>query len=66
MKAADISGVHTTAKGLRHGFGVRSALGRVPLSPIQNWMGHANSTTTAIYLDVQDEEERALIERTWI
>jgi len=65
MKAAEISGVHATAKGLRHGFGVRGVLGLVPLSLIQNWMGHADSSTTAIYLAVQDDEERALIERTW-
>ncbi len=65
MRDAGISGIHATAKGLRHGFGVRGALGQIPLSLIQNWMGHADATTTAIYLAVQDEEERALIEKTW-
>jgi integrase/recombinase XerD len=65
MNAAGVSGIHATAKGLRHGFGVRSALGQVPVSLIQGWMGHADSTTTAIYLAVKDEEERELIEKTW-
>jgi integrase/recombinase XerD len=65
MGDAGISGIHATTKGLRHGFGVRGALEQIPVSLIQNWMGHADSTTTAIYLDVQDEEERALIEKTW-
>jgi len=65
MKAAKISGMHATCKGLRHGFGVRSVMEQVPLYRIQNWMGHSDSSTTAIYLDVQDEEERALIARTW-
>lgn len=65
MKEAGISGVHATAKGLRHAFGVRGAMGGVPLSHIQKWMGHADVSTTAIYLDVRDDEERALISKTW-
>jgi len=65
MLAARISGIHATTKGLRHGFGVRGALEQIPVSLIQIWMGHADSTTTAIYLAVQDDEERALIEKTW-
>ena len=65
MKGAAISGVRTTTKGLRHGFGVRGALVQIPRSLIQHRMGHADATTTAIYLAVQDEEERALIQKTW-
>jgi integrase/recombinase XerD len=65
MSDANIFGVHATAKGLRHGFGVRGALGQVPLPLIQNWMGHADASTTAIYLAVQDDEERELIRKTW-
>lgn len=65
MTAAGISGIHATAKGLRHGFGVRGALHQIPVSIIQTWMGHSDSSTTAIYLAVQGEEERALIEKTW-
>ncbi len=65
MKTAHIAGIHATAKGLRHGFGVRGAMMQIPLSLIQGWMGHADASTTAIYLAVKDEEERALIEKTW-
>lgn len=65
MKDANISGVHATAKGLRHGFGVRAALAKIPLNLLQLWFGHSQSATTAIYLDVRDEEERTLIQRTW-
>lgn len=65
MKTAGISGIHATTKGLRHGFGVRGALEEIPVSLIQQWMGHADSTTTAIYLAVRDEEERELIQKTW-
>lgn len=65
MNAALISGIHATTKGLRHGFGVRGAMVHIPVSLIQNWMGHSDPSTTAIYLAVKDEEERELIEKTW-
>ena len=65
MKAAQITGIHATTKGLRHGFGVRGAMMQIPTNLIQSWMGHSDPSTTAIYLDVKDEEERALIEKTW-
>lgn len=65
MSDAGIAGIHATAKGLRHGFGVRGALGKVPVNVIQRWMGHSDPSTTAIYLAVRDDEERELIKRTW-
>jgi integrase/recombinase XerD len=65
MTEAKISGLQATTKGLRHAFGVRAAMARVPFSIIQRWMGHSDSSTTSIYLDVQDVEERSLIRRTW-
>ena len=65
MRQAEISGVHATTKGLRHGFGVRSAMMRIPPNIIQRWMGHADLATTGIYLAVRDDEERELIEKTW-
>lgn len=65
MGLAGISGTHAMPKGLRHGFGVRAALAKLPLHLIQRYMGHSYSTTTAIYLDVVDDEERALVGRTW-
>jgi integrase/recombinase XerD len=65
MLEAGISGIHGTAKGLRHGFGVRAAMGKVPVNVIQKWMGHSDPNTTAIYLSVRDEEELELIKRTW-
>jgi integrase/recombinase XerD len=65
MKSAQIEGIHATAKGLRHGFGVRGAMEQIPMSLIQGWMGHADPSTTAIYLEVKGDEERELIGRTW-
>ncbi len=65
MTEACIFGVHASPKGLRHGFGVRSVLQKIPLTLIRDWMGHSNISTTAIYLDVKGEEERELIRKTW-
>ena len=65
MNDAGIEGIQATTKGLRHGFGVRGALGKVPVNVIQRWMGHSDPNTTAIYLAVRDDEERELIKRTW-
>ena len=47
-------------------FGVRAALANIPVSIIQRWMGHSHPVTTAIYLEVRDEEERKMIARTWL
>lgn len=65
MDEAGITGIHATTKGLRHGFGVRGAIAKIPLNLLQLWFGHSQSATTAIYLDVRDAEERKLIQRTW-
>ncbi|MDF1815009.1 MAG: tyrosine-type recombinase/integrase [Verrucomicrobiales bacterium] len=65
MAEAKITGIHAVPKGLRHGFGVRAALAKIPVTVIQKIMGHADLSNTAIYLDVKDEEERKLISRTW-
>lgn len=65
MKRGGIEGIHATAKGLRHGFGVRCALKQIPVTLIQKWMGHSDLGTTAIYLAVKDDEERELIQKTW-
>lgn len=65
MQEAGITGIHATAKGLRHAFGVRGAIAKIPLNLLQVWFGHSQSATTAIYLAVKDDEERALMRRTW-
>jgi len=65
MKLAEIKGVQATSKGLRHGFGVRCAVAKIPINLIQKWMGHSSPETTAIYLDIMDDEERQFIAKTW-
>jgi integrase/recombinase XerD len=65
MGELGIDGVHACPKGLRHGFGERGAMANLPVHLIQRWMGHSSPQTTAIYLEVQDEEERELMARMW-
>jgi len=65
MAVADIEGVHATCKGLRHGFGVAHAMKKTALPSISKWLGHEDIKTTAIYLQVCGEEERALAAAVW-
>lgn len=65
MTAAEISGLHASPKGLRHGFGVQAVRSGVPLNLLQRWLGHADIATTAIYADVMGAEEREIAARMW-
>jgi integrase/recombinase XerD len=65
MAAAGIGGIMACPKGLRHGFAVACLSQKIPLPTVQKWMGHARMETTAIYLEVSGEEERALARRLW-
>ena len=65
MEAAEIDGVRSCPKGLRHGFGMRATMHSIPSNIIQRWMGHASGTTTAIYLDAVGVEERSFARRMW-
>jgi integrase len=65
MKAAKIGGTQATPKGLRHSYAIACISRAVPLPVVQRWLGHARLETTAIYLNVMGEEERALARRLW-
>lgn len=65
MKRAAIAGGMASPKGLRHGFAVACISKNIPLPTVQKWMGHARLETTAIYLGVTGNEERALARRLW-
>ena len=65
MKAAEIDGLHASAKGLRHGFGVRLAQKTRNPRLIQKLLGHQSLETTAIYMDLVGEEERAEVLAAW-
>jgi integrase len=51
---------------LRHTFGTRMAAAGVPLRTIQEWMGHEDAKTTAIYSHYQPAtHEAALVDRAF-
>jgi integrase/recombinase XerD len=65
MRAAGIAGPQACPKGFRHGFGHAHCRIRTPLHVIQRWMGHAQLSTTAIYMGLSSAEERSLARRFW-
>lgn len=65
MERAGITGGMASPKGLRHGFAVACIANNIPLTTIRKWLGHARLETTAIYLGVSGDEERALARRLW-
>jgi site-specific recombinase XerD len=65
MTQAGIAGGMACPKGLRHGFAIACIGQNIPLTTVQKWLGHARLETTAIYLDVTGDEERALAKRLW-
>jgi integrase/recombinase XerD len=66
MDAAGLhDGVQSTAKGLRHGFGVAAVKNGISLNLAQRWLGHAQISTTAIYADAVGEEEHQIAARMW-
>jgi site-specific recombinase XerD len=65
MKTAKITGPHATPKGLRHGFAIKATTSGVPLNTLQQLLGHAQLSTTAIYADAMGPEKRQLVERMW-
>ena len=65
MARAGILGGMASPKGLRHGFAVACLRQKIPLTMVKKWLGHARLETTAIYLDVSGNEERAYAEKLW-
>ncbi|VAW42612.1 hypothetical protein MNBD_GAMMA01-1387 [hydrothermal vent metagenome] len=67
MIEAGIDGTlpHATAKGLRHAYGIHAIASGVPVTELQNLLGHADLKTTSIYLNAQGAEKRALVSRMW-
>jgi integrase/recombinase XerD len=65
MAAAGLTGTQSTAKGLRHGFGVACIEKNIPLNLVQKWLGHADMSTTAIYVNAVGAEERNIASRLW-
>ncbi len=65
MADAKITGLQSSPKGLRHGFGVQAVQSGVPLNLVQKWLDHAQLSTTAIYANAVGPEEHAIAMRMW-
>lgn len=65
LKAAGLDEAHRF-HDLRHTFGTRAAAAGVPMRTLQEWMGHADHTTTLIYADYSPGGyETEMIERAF-
>lgn len=64
MLKAEISGVQSSAKGLRHGFAVH-AISEAHITKVKKWLGHTKLESTEIYLNVVGFEERKIAQRLW-
>ena len=62
---ADLEGASANPKGLRHTFGIHAILSNVPITSVQQWMGHARLETTQIYLNIDGNEEYEIASRMW-
>ena len=65
MQLAGIEGDHASPKGLRHGIGDRLAKKTRNPRLVQKLLGHKSLETTAIYIDLVGEEERAEVISAW-
>ncbi len=67
MDRAGIKGKQATGKGLRHGFGIAmvTATKPVPIHILAQLMGHSDTKTTEIYLQVVGDEKRQIVTEAW-
>jgi integrase/recombinase XerD len=65
MKKAEVTGKKACPKGLRHAFGVSAVENDIPITEIQQLLGHTFLKNTAIYTSVKGNEKRALVSRLW-
>tara|TARA_Y100000588_G_C14014648_1_gene821531 strand:- start:203 stop:802 length:600 start_codon:yes stop_codon:yes gene_type:complete len=64
MNLANIKGVRSSSRSLRHGFAVH-AVSNAPLTLVKKWLGHSKLETTEIYLNIVGAEERQIMKRLW-
>ncbi|WP_339608495.1 site-specific integrase [uncultured Roseivirga sp.] len=64
MNLANIKGVRSSSKSLRHGFAVH-AVTNAPLTMVKKWLGHSKLETTEIYLNIVGAEERQIMKNLW-
>ena len=65
LRAARITGVQASPKGLRHGFAVGALVAGVPDTTVMRWLGHARLETTMIYTNAVGAEAQIIARRMW-
>ncbi len=65
MEKAGISGPQASAKGLRHAYGVAAVEAEIPITEIQDLLGHTYIETTKIYTQVKGIDRHQLISKMW-
>ncbi len=65
MARAGIVGPMATSKGLRHAYGITMIEGGAPVTLVRDLLGHAETKTTEIYLQVVGSEKRNLVMNAW-
>lgn len=65
MVHAGIQGPQAMPKGIRHKYGVVGIVHGIPETMMQELLGHADLSTTAIYVRAAGKEKRAIVRRMW-
>jgi integrase len=65
MRLARVPDHLSKPKAVRHAFGAAGTIGKITLSMIQHWLGHADIRTTSIYTTVIGSDARKLAQKTW-
>ncbi len=65
MRHAGIQGPQATPKGIRHKYAIAGIMHGVPETMVQELLGHADLSTTAIYVRAAGREKRAVVRRMW-
>lgn len=64
MNIANIKGICSSSKGLRHGFAVYAST-KISLTKVKKLLGHSDLKTTEIYLNTVGTEEREMVSQLW-
>jgi len=65
MNEAKIFGPQASAKGLRHSFAILSISREIPITIVQDWLGHSSILITQVYLTFVYADAREFAKRIW-
>lgn len=65
LARAGIEGPQAMPKGIRHKYGISGIIHGVPETMLQELLGHADLSTTALYIRAAGHEKRSIVRRMW-